>query len=135
MPLNWTIDHERRRVDVTVEGRLTGDDIRAYLKKITEDGAMPNAKLFDATGLQGRLPTDDLKEIGASIRQHAWDGRGPIGPLAIVVADSFTQFGASQFADAAGRSRPLEIFKDRAEAERWLQRNAAPTKADQYRRY
>jgi hypothetical protein len=135
MPLTWTIDHQQRRVTATVEGPLTGDDIRAYLKKIAEDGAMPYAKLFDATGIQGGLPTEELKDLGASIRQHVQDGRGPIGPLAIVVPDSFTQFGAAHFADAAGRSRPLQIFQNRVDAERWLQRSAVPTKADNYRRY
>ena len=35
----------------------------------------------------------------------------------------------------AGRSRPLQIFQHRSEAERWLERQSVPTKAEGYRQY
>ena len=62
------------------------------------------------------------------VRQFAVEGRAATGPLAIVVAHSGLELQAAHFADAAGSNRPLQIFRDRAEAERWLrdQRNRPP---------
>lgn len=128
MPLTWSIDHEARRVEATVEGSMTAADIRDYLAQIAEAGAMPYAKLFDASEAKGILSIDELKGLGSMVRQFAVEGRAATGPLAIVVAHSGLQLQAAHFADAAGSNRPLQIFRNRAEAERWLrdQRKRSP---------
>jgi hypothetical protein len=46
------------------------------------------------------------------------DGRGPVGPLAIVT--NLGNLDAAHFADAAGSNRPLRIFRERTEATVWL---------------
>jgi hypothetical protein len=121
MPVQWKIDHQVRRVEATAEGVLIADDIRDYLARIAAEGAMPYAKLFDATAATKiALSTDELKSLGGSIRQYAIDGNGPIGPLAIVVAHSGDQLQAAHYADSAGSNRPLQIFRDKAKAIAWL---------------
>ena len=121
MPVQWKIDHQARRVEATVEGELTAEDVRHYLERIAAEGAMPYAKLFDGTAAtKVALSIDELKGLGASIRQYAIDGEGGIGPLAIVVSHSGSQLQAAHFADSAGRNRPLQIFRDRAKAVTWL---------------
>ena len=128
MPLTWNIDHEARRVEVTVDGDMKAADIRDYLAQIAEAGAMPYAKLFDASTAKGVLPIDELKSLGSMVRQFAVEGRAATGPLAIVVGHSGLQLQAAHFADTAGSNRPLQIFRNRAEAERWLrdQRKRSP---------
>jgi hypothetical protein len=128
MPLTWSIDHEARRVEATVDGDMAAADVRDYLAQIAEAGAMPYAKLFDASGAKGTLTIDELKSLGSMVRQFAVEGRAATGPLAIVVGHSGLQLQAAHFADSAGSNRPLQIFRNRAEAERWLrdQRNRSP---------
>jgi hypothetical protein len=65
------------------------------------------------------MSSDELKAIGAWVRKFAMEGGGPIGPLAIIVT-SGSHFDAAHFADAAGSSRPLKIFRDKADATAWL---------------
>ena len=47
------------------------------------------------------------------------DGRGPVGPLAIIVSAG-NHFDAAHFADAAVSNRPLQIFRDKGKAMAWL---------------
>ena len=123
MPVRVQIDHGARRVEAFAEESLDAADLLAYLDHLAEQGAMPYAKLFDVTGAKVTMSIDELKSIGAWVRKYAIDGRGPIGPLAIV-SNSGNQFDAAHFADAAGSNRPLRIFRDRAEATAWLEQAA-----------
>ncbi|GEP61882.1 hypothetical protein RSO01_90480 [Reyranella soli] len=83
----------------------------------------PKAKLLDTTGAKVTMSADELKSIGAWVRKHAMDGRGPIGPLAIV-SNGGNQFDAAHFADTPGSNRPLRIFRDKARATAWLKQAA-----------
>ena len=127
MPLRWTIDHRARRLQAVADGTLTTADVRDFLTQIAEAGAMSYGKLFDASGATGAPSIDELKSLGSLVRQFAVEGRAATGPLAIVVAHTGTRLQAAHYADAAGSSRPVQIFRTRAEAERWLrdQRNRA----------
>jgi hypothetical protein len=58
--------------------------------------------------------------MGSSIRQYAIDSRALLGPLAIVVTAN-AHLQAARFADTSVSSRPLRIFRDRQEAEAWLE--------------
>lgn len=126
MPLHWTIDHQARRVNATADGSLAPADIKDYLDQLAAAGAMPYAKLFDLSTVNTAFGVQDLATLGKSIRQYAIDGFGPLGPLAIVVSDSQTHLHAALFADAAGTTRPLQIFRDKEQAQTWLSRQ--PTK-------
>lgn len=125
MPLKWIIDHEARLVQAGADGTLTAADVRDFLTQIAEAGAMSYGKLFDGSGVTHAPPIDELKSLGSLVRQFAVEGRAATGPLAIVVPHTRTQLQAAHYADAAGSSRPVQIFRHRAEAQRWLrdQRN------------
>lgn len=120
MTLTWKIDHDARRVEAVAQGTLTVNDVREYLERIAEAGAMPYAKLFDISDAATKLGVDELKGLGASIREFAVDGAAATGPLAIVIGHSGQHLQAAHYADAAGGTRPLQIFRSRAEADRWL---------------
>ena len=119
MSVRVYIDHGRRLVEASAEDSLSAEDVVAYLEHLAEEGAMPYAKLFDATGAKATMSVDELRSIGAWVRKYAMDGRGPVSPLAIV--SYLGNLDAAHFADAAGSNRPLRIFKDRAEAMVWLE--------------
>jgi hypothetical protein len=118
MPVRVQIDHGTRLVEASAEDSLSAEDVVAYLEHLAEEGAMPYAKLFDATGAKATMSVDELRSIGAWVRKYGMDGRGPVGPLAIVSESG--DLDAAHFADAAGSNRPLRIFRDRAEAAAWL---------------
>ena len=119
MPLRWCVDDDARSVEVIAEETITAAEIRDYLERVSEAGAMPFAKLFDASAAKVEASVEELKAIAAWVRKFAVDGRGPIGPLAIVVS-SQSHFAAARFADAAGALRPLQIFRDEGAARAWL---------------
>jgi len=81
MPLRWRVDDDTRRVEVVAEETISAAEIRDYLERVVEAGAMPYAKLFDASTATVDMATDELKAIGAWVRQFAREGRGPVGPL------------------------------------------------------
>ena len=123
MPVRVCIDHGTRLVEAFAEENLDAADLLAYLDHLAEQGAMPQAKLLDTTGAKVTMSADELRSIGAWVRKRAMDGRGPIGPLAIV-SNGGNQFDAAHFADAAGSNRPLCISRDKAQAAAWLEQAA-----------
>ena len=119
MPLHWRVDDDARRVEVTAEGTIRASELLDYLQRVAEAGAMPYAKLFDASAATVNISVDELKAFGGWVRKFAMDGRGPVGPLAIIVSAG-NHFDAAHFADAAGSNRPLQIFRDKGKAMAWL---------------
>ncbi len=124
MPLHWTIDHQARLVHATADGSLALGDIKDYLDQLAAGGAMPYAKLFDLSTVNTTFSAQELGTLGKSIRQYAIDGFGPIGPLAIVVGESHTHLQAALYADSAGANRPIQIFRDKEQAQTWLEGQA-----------
>jgi len=123
VPLHWTIDHDLRLVAVRVDGDLTLAHVHEYLDALVAANAMPYGKLFDVSGPSGRLTLEELRTLGAQMREY---GRGgTVGPLALVV-DSSSHWSAATFADAAGRHRPINVFRDREAAMRWLAERIGP---------
>ena len=95
-------------------------EVKDYLDAVSAAGAGPYAKLFDLTEAKSEMSFDDMATLGASIRHYARVGPGRIGPLAIVVGDSHVHLQAARFADTSVSNRPVNIFRDRQEAEAWL---------------
>jgi len=81
-----------------------------YLAAVAAAGGMPYAKLFDASEAKAKMSTDELRSLGAWVRTWAIEGHGPVGPLAIVSSPG-NQLDAAHFADAAGSTRLLRIFR------------------------
>lgn len=122
MSIHWQVDHTARLVTATVEGPLTASDVRSFIDQLAKDGAMPYAKLFNATGADDLLSPPELKQLGSRVRELIMSGHGPLGPLAFVVDASKDHLRAAQYADASGFLRPIRIFKDPTLALRWLER-------------
>jgi hypothetical protein len=120
VPIDWTIDHEKRLIEATARGSVSAEEMRRYLDDVARAGCMPYAKIFDLADATTDLAIAEVQTIGRSIRQYVIDGYGPLGPLAIVAGNGRGQFHAAGFADSAGTTRPLRIFKDRDAAFAWF---------------
>ena len=117
MPLHWTIDHDERLVTAVAEGALTVTDVEQYLAQVVAEMAMPYRKVFDISAPGVSLVIEQMLELGRSMRRFARDGA--MGPLALIVG-GHSHLQAALFADGAGVHRPVQIFKDRTQAQQWL---------------
>jgi hypothetical protein len=64
------------------------------------------------------MSDENIKALGGIIQRYALTDR--IGPVAIVAATDEAFRQASVFAAAASAERPLAVFREQAEAVRWL---------------
>lgn len=117
MPLHWTIDHDERLVVAIAEGHLSTSDVERYLEQVVAEAAMPYRKIFDVSAPGVSLALQEMQALGRSMRRFTKDGA--MGPLALIVG-AHSHLQAAIFADGAGVHRPVQIFKTRPEAERWL---------------
>jgi hypothetical protein len=117
MPIRWCIDHSAQRVAATLPEDTSEGEMYDFLGELVAQGAMPYAKVFDASaGVPAATPSR-IGPIAATARLYARMGLGPVGPTAIVVGTGAANMRAELLADAAGRVR---LFGRHDEAEAWL---------------
>ena len=119
MPISWTIWHEKRRVIATAEGIVALKDVEQYLDAIVVEGAMPYAKIFDASAMQPQGTDHDVLMLGARMRAYVATLEG--GPLAFVVTTQASRDFIDRYVNlTSGATRPLKICYTADEARHWL---------------
>lgn len=120
VPLSFRIDAARRRVEAVANGPLLGEDIISLQREVAGSlGFSPDFDLlFDFTSVSAvRVSAAQVKVIADQTPFGAQTRRAYVtkNPLA---------YGLSRMFDAflGARSEGVEIFPDRAAAERWLDR-------------
>jgi hypothetical protein len=117
--ITYSIDRKKRRLTAVATGAVTYPEVLAHLEMERRDGGLPLQELIDGARATAALSAADVREIVQRLREV---GRlGALGPTAIVVHDDASY----------GMMRMLEIlvedvcdvrpFRDRAEAEAWLE--------------
>lgn len=120
MPITVRIDAARRRVELTANGLLTGEEIEEAQKEIARNEGFEASfdALFDLAGLSN-------VEISANSAARIVS-QTLLGPRVrrAFVTNSPLAFGmARRFGSLLGdRGGEIEMFEDRATAERWLNR-------------
>lgn len=118
MPLQWTIDHDMKRVVATADGDVTRAQFEAFLDAMEQEMAMAYCKLFDGAAGATRMPTDDLLAICVRIRDSH---RNPVGPLAVVVPPEMPHQSMPRVLGVlAAAKRPMRIFHSLKPAQRWI---------------
>ena len=118
VPLSFRIDASRRRVEAVANGPLLGEEINALQREVAgSPGFDPDFDLlFDFTAVS------EVRVSAVQIRAIA-DGAvfGARSRRAFVTTNP-TAYGVTRMYDAflGDRSTGVEIFPDRAAAERWL---------------
>jgi hypothetical protein len=125
MPIRWEADHAQKLVRVTGEGAVTLKDVETYLDQIVTAGAMPYAKLFDATKVDPKYNDHDIMMLAARMSAYRATMKG--GPLVFVVAGGPTHEAIQRYINLAPAERAVEVFSTVPEAQAWL---AAQPKAD-----
>ncbi len=123
MPLEYTLDHEKRRLVVVWRPPVELDDVVATAERQAADGAWSYGVLHDfralvtttrsADSAGARQVLDIIKRIG--------EKHGKRGPVAIVATGS-TVGTAQAYAILGERqgTQETQVFWDREDAEAWL---------------
>jgi 1,6-anhydro-N-acetylmuramate kinase len=124
MPIQWTIDADRKRVTMVASGDITRGDFEELHVALRAAGAHAYAKLFDGLLGRMRLTTEDVLMLGAHVRsQHA---EGPVGPLAVVLTARDSELIAPLLGMLAVADRPMRVFNEFDRARRWINSRRRP---------
>ena len=117
MALEWTISHSMRLVLAAAKGDVSPVDITDYFHGVALEGGISYAKMFLVESAS-MISDENIRALGGIIQRYALTDR--IGPVAIVAVTDEAFRQASVFASAATAERPLAVFREQAEAVRWL---------------
>ena len=118
MPVHWTISHPSRLVIAVAKDEVKAEDIEKYFTGVTAEGAMAYRKIFEIGAEPMAVSDDGLKSLGQRVVLYAQHGQ--VGPVALVAGSDASFAQAQVFAAAATAGRPLQIFRERHDARRWL---------------
>ena len=118
MPIRWEANHPEKLVRVTGEGTVTLKDVEVYLDEIVMAGAMPYAKLFDATKVDPKYDDHDIMMLGARMSAYRVTQKG--GPLAFVVTGGPTYEAIRRYINLTPAERAVALFTTVPEARAWL---------------
>jgi hypothetical protein len=125
VPLEYILDHTRRRLIIIGRDPVDVPDVLAWLERQVADGAWAYGTLDDLRLLTWNPTSEEvrriLRRLGTLSAAH-----GPRGPVAIVATpplfDRARTYAASLDALVG---HVVEVFDALADAERWLERQAA----------
>ena len=119
MPLHCTIDPEQALVTIVSEGDVTRADFESVVDAVDAADAHGYRKLFDGVGGQTRMTHEDILSLGIRMRSH--HEKGPVGPLAAVIPEDYTELASRLLGILASANRPMRLFREAKSAHRWLQ--------------
>lgn len=118
MSFHWLIESRTQRVTITADGDFTRADVESYLKAVEASGAVTWSKLFDGRFSRSAMSQEDMLALGALFRSY--HVRGPVGPLAVVVADAQVDRVNRLLGILATADRPMRVFRELEPARRWI---------------
>ena len=119
MPLDMTLDAERRIVRATIGFPITFSDIRAHVETMRRTGYWVYPELVDARDI-GRVDFSarDMLSLSHFVRERL--GERPVAPCAVVVNSPRSFMLGRVFASLVAGWIRMGIFEDLAAAEDWL---------------
>ena len=118
MAIRWEALHPEKLLLVTGEGTVTLKEVEVYLDEIVTAGAMPYAKLFDATKVDPKYDDHDIMMLGARMSAYRATMKG--GPLAFVVTGGPTHEAIQRYINLSPADRAVAVFTTVPEARAWL---------------
>src|SRR4051812_33335482 len=96
MALDWEVDHPKRLIAATLHKDTTELEIYEFLGEVIAQGAMPYGKIIDASS-GPRIAVSKVGPVAATMKLYERMGLGPIGPLALIVANGETSALAKNY--------------------------------------
>ena len=119
MPIEFTINHDKRYVEARAVGETSREDIENFLDAVVLQNALPYRKLFDGRQALPKYDDNDVMLLGA--RMSAYESNlGPRGAVALLVPNEAAADLARRYINLAKSERPARVFLSEAEARKWL---------------
>ncbi len=125
MPFIYRIDRASRFVHTTVLESVSCPDFERHVKKKVLHGAESYLELIDARAAKVKFTPAEVQEVLAFLKKAA--EAHPLGPVAILVDDDLGFSMMRMISRSAESACPIEVFRNPAEAQRWLQARKART--------
>ncbi len=128
MPIDITLDHERRLLVATWRGRITAPELAEHWARLfTEEALALGRSLVDLRGADLAFTGMELSEVLRTVGAPQLAGRGWAAALLVATP---TQYGqARQFEAYAEEVSRTQIFHDEAGALAWLLAQPLPGRA------
>ena len=118
MPVDYSIDHEKKLVTARAHGLVTLKEILDYFDAVTVQEAASYPKLFDAREAVPQLSDDDVMVLGARVSAYAeFDPRGAVAAVATTAEASAA---LQRLMNLGNADRPMRLFTTVEEARNWL---------------
>ncbi|HEX8906733.1 MAG TPA: hypothetical protein VF771_17920 [Longimicrobiaceae bacterium] len=120
MPIEFTVDHDRKEVTAKAVGRITLDEIVRHLDGEHGQRGIPYRELVDASGATAAFTHAEARQLVELARRLA--AAGGFGPTAILVSNAVT-YGMLRLLEVLMEDvAPLRPFwaDEREQAEQWL---------------
>jgi len=118
MPIEYTIDHEKRLVHARVLGVITLKDIENFTDAVVAQDALTYRKLFDGSQGDGTYDDNDVMMLGA--RAAAYATLAKRGPLTLVPRPGVGAELAKRYINLGKFEGQAQIFDTSDEALSWL---------------
>lgn len=118
MPIEYTIDHEKRFIRARVLGVISLKDIEAFTDFVVAQDALTYRKLFDGSQGDGTYTDEDVMSLAA--RAAAYASLAQRGPLALVPRPSHGADLARRYVNLGKFTGQARIFDSAEKALKWL---------------
>ena len=119
MPIEYTIDHEKRFVHARVLGVIALKDIEDFSDAVVAQNALPYRKLFDGSQGDGTYTDEDVMALAA--RAAAYATLAQRGPLALVPRPGMGADLARRFINLGKFTGQAQIFDSAEDGLKWLE--------------
>jgi hypothetical protein len=124
--MTFVVDRVLQRMVTHADGLVTYADLTEHLDAEERERGLGLPELIDASGASTDVKPDDVARLVQ--RAARTSQRVPLGPTAIVVQDAMAFGMARMYAILMDRvGAPVEVFRDRSAAVRWLESISSPT--------
>lgn len=119
MPIEFTIDHEKRFIHARVLGVIALKDIEDFTDNVVAQDALAYRKLFDGSQGDGTYTDEDVMALAA--RAAAYASLAKRGPLALVPRPGSGAELAKRYVNIGKFTGEARIFSSVDEALEWLE--------------
>lgn len=118
MPIEYTIDHEKRFVHARVLGVISLKDIEDFTDAVVAQNALTYRKLFDASHGDGTYDDHDVMALAA--RAAAYASLAKRGPLALIPRPGNADL-ARRYVNLGKFTGEAQIFDSVEDGLKWLE--------------
>lgn len=119
MPIEYSIDHEKRFVHARVLGVIVLKDIEDFADAVVAQDALTYRKLFDASKGDGTYDEQDVMTLAA--RAAAYASLAKRGPLALIPRPGHNADLARRYVNLGKFTGQAQIFDSAEDGLKWLE--------------